>query len=553
MTGKKCRIRFDIILFSLIFIFNLSAVAAFAKDAEFLLSIDSLNLQTNASTNLVISLVNAQKASVTEITGLENFDVLSSSQSTSTQIVNGDITNRKDLRYVIIPKQTGTFTLQAKVEYNGQTYLTNALQVTVSESASGEEAEDLFIKPVLSDGEMYLGQKAVLTYELYSRYNIENFGFLDNIAIDGFICADIPDDQLKAGYVYLNGNKYVMYEARQLLLSPMKAGTYTIPAYNFQVNVSTGDFFSSAKPVYLKTKPLELTVKPLPSPPVGFSGVVGKMNVDAAYSRQQLNYGDSLTLRVTASGNCNLDPLTRIFTGNVEGFAVYETQKDTEDGVENNQYHSKKEFEIILVPETTGELNIPPVFLTFFNPETGSYEQAEIPGTTITVLGEVPVAQAPAQSGYTPLETVRIEQVSYNLRDGEYLTLQLKKETVVVVLLVTGVVLILAVAAILFLAWRRKQNNNLHKLYQQIQRSNDRNEIYNLFSAMMRDYFNISLKASTRDAVSARLSDCGFGSEILGIRDALEARSSNADLAKLKNRIREVCKKLKKISKHRIS
>lgn len=549
MTGKKRRIRFAYILFSLIFIINLSLGAAFAQDAEFLLTIDSLNLQTNASTNLVVSLVNAQKASVTEITGLENFDVLSTGQSTSTQIINGDISNRKDLRYVIIPKQTGTFTLQAKVEYNGQTYLTNALQVTVSESASGEETENLFIKPVLSDGEMYLGQKAVLTYELYSRYNIENFGFLDNIAIDGFICADIPEDQLQAGYVYLNGNKYVMYETRQLLLSPMKAGTYTIPSFSFQVNVSTGDFFSSSKPVYLKTEPLELTVKPLPSPPADFSGVVGKLNVDAAYSRQQLNYGDSLTLRITASGSCNLDPLTRIFTGDVDGFAVYETQKNMEDGVENNQYHSKKEFEIILVPETTGDLRIPPVFLTFFNPETDAYEKVEIPGTTITVLGEAPAAQAPAQTGYTPVETVRIEQVSYNTRDGEYLTLQLKKETFIAVLLVIGMLLILALAAILFLRWRRKQNNTLYKLYQQIQRSGDRNEIYNLFSAMMKDCFNISLKASTRDAISARLSDCGFSREILDIRDVLETRSSDADMGELKNRITEIYKKLKRVKR----
>lgn len=547
MTGKKRRIRFAYILFSLIFIINLSLGAAFAQDAEFLLTIDSLNLQTNASTNLVVSLVNAQKASVTEITGLENFDVLSTGQSTSTQIINGDISNRKDLRYVIIPKQTGTFTLQAKVEYNGQTYLTNALQVTVSESTSGEETENLFIKPVLSDGEMYLGQKAVLTYELYSRYNIENFGFLDNIAIDGFICADIPEDQLQAGYVYLNGNKYVMYETRQLLLSPMKAGTYTIPSFSFQVNVSTGDFFSSSKPVYLKTEPLELTVKPLPSPPADFSGVVGKLNVDAAYSRQQLNYGDSLTLRITASGSCNLDPLTRIFTGDVDGFAVYETQKNMEDGVENNQYHSKKEFEIILVPKTTGDLRIPPVFLTFFNPETDAYEKVEIPGTTITVLGEAPAAQAPAQTGYTPVETVRIEQVSYNTRDGEYLTLQLKKETFIAVLLVIGMLLILALAAILFLRWRRKQNNTLYKLYQQIQRSGDRNEIYNLFSAMMKDCFNISLKASTRDAISARLSDCGFSREILDIRDVLETRSSDADMGELKNRITEIYKKLKRV------
>ena len=39
------------------------------KDAEFTLTIDSLNLQMGISGNLVLSLVNAQNAGVTEIKG----------------------------------------------------------------------------------------------------------------------------------------------------------------------------------------------------------------------------------------------------------------------------------------------------------------------------------------------------------------------------------------------------------------------------------------------------------------------------------------------------
>ena len=225
------------------------------------------------------------------------------------------MTNKKELFYIIMPKQTGQFALQAAIEHNGQTYLTNELTVNVSESAgsSEEEAEDLFIKTVISQTKLVPGQKAVLTYELYSRYNIENFGFLDSITLDGFIASDTPEDQLQAGYVYINSNKYVKYEARQLVISALKPGTFTLPAYNFQVNVSTGDFFSSSKPVYLQTDPLELTVNPLPNQPADFSGVIGKLNLDSGYSRQELNYGDSITLRVTASGSCNLDSLNTIF------------------------------------------------------------------------------------------------------------------------------------------------------------------------------------------------------------------------------------------------
>ena len=537
-----------VFILTLVFTLNFSTYTAFARgEAEFQLNIDSLRLQEGVSTNLVVSLVNAPNASVKEITGLENFDVLSTGQSSSTQIINGDLSMRKDIRYVIMPKQSGQFTLQARVEYNGQIYTTNELQVTVSESAtSGEEVENLFIKAVLSEEDIFLGQKAVLTYELYSRYNLDNFGFLDDITLDGFIASDIPQDKLKAEYVYLNGYKYVKYEARQLILSPTKAGTYKIPACNFQANIITGDFFSSSRPVYLKTEPLELTVNPLPPAPAGYSGVVGKPDVDTAYSRQQLNYGDSLTLTITLSGNCNLDPLTRIYPGDIDGFAVYETQKNAESGVENYQYQARKEFEIILVPETAGDLEISPVTLTYFNPESGAYETTEIPGATITVLGQAPVAQAPVQTENAAPEIVRIEQVSYNTGKGDYLTIQLKKETVYIALLALGVLVLLAVTVVLLLVRRKRQNDAVNSLYRKIQKSGDRHEIYNLFSQMVKACFDVSLKANTRDAVSERLSGSGLGDAVLEIRDILEGRPSEADLREVKNRIRECCRKLKK-------
>ena len=546
MTGNKRILCFIVMLLTLPFLLNLPAGAA--KDAEFILTIDSLNLQMGVSTNLVLSLVNAQNAKVTEIKGLDDFDVLSSSQSTSTQIINGDMTNKKDLHYIIMPKQTGTFTLQATVEYNGGTFQTNELTVQVSESAdvSGEETKDLYVKTAISSSEMVPGQKVVLTYELFSRYNIENFGFLDSITLDGFIANDIPEDQLQAGYVYIGGKKYVKYEARQLVLSAMKPGSFTIPACNFQVNVSTGDFFSSSRAVYLQTDPLELTVKPLPNPPTNFSGVIGKLSLDSGYSRQEVNYGDSITLRVTASGNCNLDSLTKIFNDDITGFSVYETQKSTEEGIENNQYHASKEFEIILVPETNGEIAIKPVSITYFDPETGTYEKAEIPGATITVHGEAPVAQIPAQAGTGAVETVRIEQVSYNTGSGEYLTIQLKRDSLVTALWVFGGILALGLAAFLFLLWQKRRSRAVDDLYRKIRKSGDPNEIYNLFNMMVKSLFGISLKADTRDAVCSRLSACGLDAQVLEIQDLLEGRKSREAMDEVKSKIRSVIKKFRK-------
>lgn len=80
------------------------------------------------------------------------------------------------------------------------------------------------------------------------------------------------------------------------------------------------------------------------------------------------------------------------------------------------------------MPEKTGELEIPPININYFDTETKTYKNAEIPGTTITVTGNMPISQ---QSYDTPasndVEQIKIEQISYNNKDNGYMTIKLKK------------------------------------------------------------------------------------------------------------------------------
>jgi len=411
---------------------------------------------------------------------------------------------------------------------------------------------DLFLKTILPDDKIYFGQKTILSYELYSRYNIENFGFLDDINIAGFIISDVPQDKLKANYAYIGGNKYVKYEARQMFLSPIKTGEFTIPAYNFQVNVSTGDFFNSSKPVYLQTESRELTVIPLPveNQPADFSGLVGKLALQSEYSRNEIDYGDSLTLRVTASGSCNLEVMDRIILNGIPGFSVYETEKLTEETVENNQYKARKEFEVILVPEKNGDIKIDPIHIPYFDPESGSYEKAEIPGTTVTVRGEIPQAQTKLQNETPVMETVIIDQISYSPKNDGYLTIQLKKGHLLTALVTFIALLLLTALVFMVYSFRKKQDRKLTEIYNKIKNSNDINEIYNLFNKMIKYRFNISLKANSRDKIINRFSDYEFSGAVLEIMDYMENKKqhSNEDTVYLKDKIKEIYKD--KIYKH---
>lgn len=553
MTGKKGYIRFILVLLITVFISSFAQGLALAEETQFRLDIDSLNLPMGVSSNLVITMNNADGAQVQEVKGIENFNIISTSQATSTQIINNKIANQKAIHYDIMPKKTGQFTLQASVRFNGRTYLTNELQITVSEAIkkSEAEAEDLFLKTLLTDDEIYFGQKVGLTYELYSRYNIENYGFIENLALDGFISKEVGQEQLKANYVYLNNNKYAQYQAKQMYLSPIKTGKYTIPSAKFQVNVSTGNFFSSSKPFYLQTEAKELTVKPLPleNQPADFSGVVGKLKLDSSYSKQEINYGDSIALQIKASGDCNFEALNKITKNGITGFSVYETEKDLIEGIVDNKYQAQKEFEVILVPEKNGEIKIDPIYISYFDPESASYKKAEIPGTTITVKGEVPAVKSGSQSVSAPPETIKISQVSYNTQNEGYMTIQLKKEVLFIGLLILGILAMLAVGVTALLIYRKRGNTALDAIYKQIKKSEDQNAIYNLFNDMIKQCFNISLKANTRKVIIDRLSEYELSSPVQEIMDYMEGGKANSKEGSihLKNKIKEVYKKLRRI------
>ena len=548
MAGKK--------QIMLILIFALLTVPAQAAgEAAFRIDIDSLNLRKGHSANINISLENAQGARVSNIEGIEGFDILSQSQGTSTSFVNGEVTHRVDFHYTVMPKTAGQYTLKANIQYNGEQHQTNALQVSISEASDSENesVENLFIKTVMSHEDSYLGEKIVITYELYSRYSIENFGFRDPIAIDGVLTKEIPGNQPRAEYVYIEGNRYAKYQARQLIIDPVKQGVYTIPSANIQVNVVSGggnSFFRSSTPMYLQTEEKQLTVNPLPTDgkPNDFSGIVGQLQLEGRYSRQEMKYGDSFTLYITASGNCNLDGMKNIINGELSGLSVYETQKNVTESVENNQYRIEKSFEAILVPEATGALEVQPISVPYFNPLTGKYERAEIPGVTINVLGDMPQPSNFNGNQTGAVETVTVNQVNYSKTDDDYFTIQVKKEWLYVGLGCFVALIALAVALVKIASNRSKQDLIMKSLNKQLTASKDINEIYNIFNTIIKHCYNVSIKASSRNTIQHSLNDADLAEQVMDIMDYMESAKTHDEKGHiyLKNKIKKTAATVRK-------
>ena len=283
-------------------------------------------------------------------------------------------------------------------------------------------------------------------------------------------------------------------------------------------------------------------MKPLPAEgkPKDFSGIVGTLQLEGSYTKEEVEIGDSLSLLVTASGNVNLDGLKKVFSGSVPGFAVYETQKNSAEFVRDGQYYAQKDFDVIMVPQRPGTVEVAPVTISYFNPETEQYERAEIPGQVIEILGEMPVAVVSGggsqAAGPAAVETVTVAQVSYLAPDEDALTIRSTGNDV------------------LGADWNRwgivcgfGSNPACHAAeaagwdagaVQEDDGGKDVNEVYDLFNEMIKHCFGVSLKASSINVVRSRLPEeiAEQVVEVVELVEDGEGRSSK----ELKGRIRKV-------------
>lgn len=545
----------SIIISSLLFLLIFSALA-FGAEEEFRLDIDNLYLSEGTSTNLVVSLKDAKGAELIEVEGLDNFEVLSRKSGTQTTIINMKRSYSREYHYVIMPKRVGEFTLQGVVKYKGKTYRTNKLEVKVEKRkiSHKQENSNIFIRTTLSKDKIYFGQKVILKYDLFTRYNLDNYGFLDNPNFNDFISQVKNQDQLKANYVYLDGKKYIKYEVRQVILTPTKTGTLEIPSYPFQANISTGDFFSSSKATYFKTESKSIEVLPLPQEgqPDDFTGIVGDLELDSNLADNEVKYGDSTTLNIKLSGDVNLDSLDKALDKDISGFEIYQSQKDKKEEIRGMEYYAEKNFDIILVPKKSGELSLPELKIPYFNPERKEYEYATVAEKTIKVSGQAKQAQQSLTTNSNPInqsppQSIEITQINTdNQADEDYYTFEVKKSYFKVTLAIIGLLILLVLVYLIMNRYKGSQDQRLKEYYKQIKTAKDEEEIYHIFNEMIKYKYNISFKANSKAELSARINNEELLADIYEIIDYIENKryGRSKEGLDVKKKVNEVYKRI---------
>ena len=353
-----------------------------------------------------------------QLPDLSNFDVLmgpSTSQSSSIQIINGKTTQSSSFSYIFVlrAKKEGKFTIRpASIKVGGKTYESNSLNIQVvkgqpqqqqqqsgQQQGGGQQQQDeapagniskdnLFVRVAVDKSNVSKGEQILATVKLYISQNVPLNGF-DDVKLpsyEGFWTKDIEvPTQINFTREVFNGRIYQVGVLKKTILFPQQTGNIRIDPFEISCLVRQrvrqqqsffDDFFDNYRVVKAKvvSDPVTINVKDLPGQPDGFTGAVGNFSFSGTLDKTEGKTNEAMTLKLTVSGNGNLNLINPPKLELPQDFESYEPKTSDKTIASENGMSGSISFEYLFIPRYAGNFTIPAVKFTFFNPNTRQFE-----------------------------------------------------------------------------------------------------------------------------------------------------------------------------------
>ena len=361
------------------------------------------------------------------------------SQQVSQSWINGRSSFSKSYSYFLLPSQKGSLIIkQASIEINGQVYKTNPIKINVTAAVEQPRdpndvpqistADAIHLVAEISKGNPYVNEPITVVYKLYFSYNIgiTNWRELNKPKYNDFWSQNIDIKQLVAEEGKYNGEKFRFVVLRKTVLYPQKSGKLEIEPLSLDIDVQVPtnrrNIFGQVQVVddnkRVSAGSKTITVRPLPEAgkPQDFSGAVGRFNFSVKPSKTNLKNGESLDLKVVASGTGNLKLFTLpkpIVPSSVEMYdAVHNEQVQTPLTGMTGQISDS----YTIIPQFKGKYPIKPMSFSYFDLGSGKYKTITSPEIMINVLDGPSSADntvATTNSGVSKMKVTAGEQFKF--------------------------------------------------------------------------------------------------------------------------------------------
>jgi len=429
-------------LFSLFFLMIPHAAAEELKiTAE--LSSSRFSKESWSQLKVTVQGSNKAKIEVPEVSGLIIHD---RGQNRYTQSINGKTTYSYSALYIIQSLLPGKYTIPPiTADVGGKALQTEPIILEVLDSPSTDpssiasqrpaktlstrndssnqrEVAYVTMRPQKTSG--YIGELIPVEIKAYFRTDLRELA-LPILHGDGVIMPELSSEPSQERE-FINGQTYATLTWNTTFIG-VKEGAY--PLY-LSLDASIllkrprgssspfgdrdpfsarffDDFFSGGyqqKNVQLKTEPITLSIKQLPSAnkPESFTGAIGNFSIQTKAAPLTVEPGEPLSLTIEIAGEGNFDRVQCPEFPDKENFRVYQASGSFDETLR------KKSFERAIIAKHQNIDEIPSLRFTFFDPDNEEYKEIESGPLPLHVKA---VTAAAAYNQETPSQQGDVTQV----------------------------------------------------------------------------------------------------------------------------------------------
>ncbi|MBN7814739.1 BatD family protein [Algoriphagus pacificus] len=413
----------------------LKFVSAQAQNVEIELGPDEIGL--NETFTIKVTLSNDKIKSYDQFPDIPSFQKQGISQSSSMNLINGQMSSSNSIIQYYKPSRKGNFTLPSfDIIINGNAYSSQGKTITVGDAASSsasraqdpfanffgrsateepefvEVEDDAFFSLAVDKDEVYVGEGFNLNLAFYmSEANQAPFQFYEpGRQLDEILKKVKPSNVWEENYnitniepeqVTINGKRWTRYKVFEATFFPFSEGEIEIPRISWEMIkyrvAKNPTFFGANRQEDFKTfisSAKTIKVKPLPPHPLKNEVSVGEYQIRENIKNIEVETGQGFDYNfgISGVGNINaIQPPRRLSGANLN---TYDPDVRQQINRGYGRVSGIKEFNYYITINEAGDINLADHFeWIYFDPARAVYDTLR-PEAKIKVVGESKVNQA---------------------------------------------------------------------------------------------------------------------------------------------------------------
>jgi len=393
MVNTHCKKRLAVVSNSLLIT---SLWFAGVANAAVVASVDRSNVELNESFTFKV-MVNTAIDIEPDASALDaDFYIGNRSQLSNTTIVNGQISRSRTWTYVLMAKREGNLIIPPVIVGSEQSEPVPVTILPPSNSLPGEA--DIFVTAEVDHDESYVQAQVIYTVKVY-RAVATRQPRLSEPNISGVEVLIEGAGEERSYDAVLNGKDYKVVE-RVYALFPQESGQISIAPARFEARVLRDGRITGRK--IFESAAIDVVVNPIPPPPDGFANAAWfparSVTLSEDWSRDPGNLpaGEPITRHITVTALGQLSTQIPVLDPAVsDSVKIYPDKPEFRDTAEAAGIRAIRRDQYALIGVVAGEVKLPALELPWWNIDTGMWEIASLPGTTLNILPSATLVPPP--------------------------------------------------------------------------------------------------------------------------------------------------------------